>query len=186
MTHQNPPENFGDRLTLTFGYDLPIAQQITVALSRSANEFKVGLPGEGYLQRIGYDRVVRPETEPEIEDHILGDMLIKQVAYGLKYQCSSRLQLLTVNKANAITDMVTAQQKTKKLIKLDDEILYFREYGARSRYLHAPFVGTQAPNLSTYYTSFLVWLKIDRIEGYSSRFWELDFTATERGKPLPP
>jgi hypothetical protein len=176
---------FGHQLTLTYGYDRPVNEQIAVSLSRNNHEFKLGIQGDGYLERLGYDRAVRAETEPQIEDHILGDLLVKQAAYGIKHEFGLRLQQLTDAKATAIEKMVLAQGRTRKLIKLDDEILAYRELAPRTRYQHAAIFGADnSGGFTTYYTSFLVWLKIARRVSFGNGRIEMDLAATERGQPL--
>jgi hypothetical protein len=180
-------DGFGHQFTLTYGYDRPSNEQIVVSLSRNNHEFKLGIQGEGYLERLGYDRAIRAETEPQIEDHILGDLLVKQVAYGIKHEFGMRLQQLTDAKATAIEKMVLAQIKTRRLIKLDDAILPYRELAPRTRHLHAAIVGADnSGSFTTYYSSFLVWIKIVRRVSFGNGRIEMDITATERGQPLPP
>jgi hypothetical protein len=177
---------FGHQLTLTYGYDRPANEQIAVSLSRNNHEFKLGIQGEGYLERLGYDRAIRAETEPQIEDHILGDLLVKQVGYGIKHEFGMRLQQLTDVKAVAIEKMVLAQIKTRRLIKLDDKILPYRELTPRTRSLHADLIGADnSGGFTTYYSSFLVWMKIVRRVSFGDGRIEMDITASERGAPLP-
>lgn len=126
------------------------------------------------------------ETVPEPEHHILGSMLLKGVAFGLKYEYKITLQKLTRVEYNDIKKMVKASQDTGRLLRLDDGILKFTEYGARTRAI-AP--GTPNPvadgNFITYYPSFKVW--VPRFEqDFFVRDGEgrLTFTALEYDAPL--
>lgn len=179
---------FGTELTLTFNYDQPLAQQKSVSLSRLNNEFLLNSGGEGYLSEFGIDRIERDDTTPDPEDHVLGSMLVKGVAYGIKYRYKIALQQLTKTKYSDIQAIITAQHKTGKLIRLDDRILEFTEFGARTRAI-AP--NANAPIISggfvSYYASFLVWVpKIDRRLYEGDGRGQLEFEAIEYDKPLTP
>lgn len=177
MTH-GPYAEFGSEITLTF-------ETKTVTLSRLQNKF-VHKSWDDQLSFLGIDRLERPETVPEVDDHVLGSMIVKGAAYGLKYGYTINFQKLTEVEYQAIQDMVLGSQKSGKLIRLDDKILPFTEYGGRTRAI-AP--GTATPvvvgNFTTYYASFNVW-----VPAFTERFWSregvgrLSFTAQEYDKPL--
>jgi hypothetical protein len=185
------PDNMfglGTDITLTWNYDLSVGSQTSVSLSHLNNEFVLNSGADGYLAQLGIDRVERDNTIPAPEDHPLGSLLIKGVAFGVKYQYALALGQLSDSKFNTIQNMVAAQHKTGKLIRLDDKILRFTEYGAQTRAI-AP--GTDAPVTTagwvSYYASFLVW-----IPSFSRKLYQgngrgrLEFTAIEYDAPLSP
>lgn len=179
-------DGFGDTLILTYSHDLPIAQQIAVTLNRSDGKFKV-TDGEGYLNSLGIDRTIRPETEPEPEDHTLGSMLVRGVPYGLKYEWAIELQMLTQTEAQAIEDMVTAQQKTGKLIRLSDRVHHLAELAPRTRPISAAYTNpSPTPGFVYYYGDFLVWLRITNRGVFDCEIKELSLKAIEFDKPLTP
>lgn len=180
-------DSFGDTLILTYGWDLAINQQISLTLNRSDNKFKTTDSGEGYLNQLGFDRVFRPETEPEPEDHPLGSMLVKGVAYGLKNEFRAALQLLTQAEADAIKDMVTLQRSTGRLIRLSDRILPYAEPAPRTRPISLAYSNPHPnPGMVYYYADFLIWLRIANIQIFDCDRWEMDLVAIEYEKPLNP
>jgi len=179
---------FGTTIDLTFNYDLSVGQQTTVSLSQLNNKFTLTTGDDGYLSQLGIYRVERANTVPEPDDHLLGSMLVKGVPYGVKYQYAIRLNQLSAAEFATIENMVAAQHKTGKLIRLDDKRLRFTEWGTRTRAI-AP--GTAAPVTTagwvSYYASFLVW-----IPEFTRKLYEgdgrgrLEFTAIEYDRPLTP
>jgi hypothetical protein len=176
---------FGDTLILTARHDRPVGEQITVSLSRGEGKFKVSETGEGYLNSIGCDRTVRPETEPEPEDHLLGSMVLKGVPYGIKYQWQINLQMLTQQEAQAIEDIVAAQ-RSYGLTKLSDRIFVVAEPSPQTRRSSAPYANpSPSPGFVYYFAEFLVWLKITNRGVFDCETKEIDLIATEYDKPLP-
>jgi hypothetical protein len=179
---------FGTDLTLTWNYDLSVGQQTSVNLSRLNNEFILNPGADGYLALLGINRDERKDTIPTSEDHLLGSMLVKGASFGVKYEYALNLGQLSKAKFDTIQDMITAQHKTGKLIRLDDKILKFTEYGAQTRAI-AP--GTAAAVTTagwvSYYASFLVWFPeiTSRVYQGDGR-GRLEFTAIEYDAPLPP
>jgi hypothetical protein len=172
-------DEFGDSITLTLN-------QISLTLRRSDNKFRLSEGGEGYLDQLGYDRVIRPETDVQTEDHTLGDLLVRQVAYGLKWEMPLRLGQLTRGEAQELEDMVTMQRQTRQLIRLSDRILPYAEVAPRSRILGAPYVNPYSnPGMTYYYTDFLVWMRIESRGIFDCESWEMDLVAIEYGQPLP-
>ena len=178
MTH-GPYTEFGTSITLSF------EAERTVTLSRTDGKF-AHKAGDDLYSFLGIDRVEQAETVPEPEHHTLGSMLVKGAAFGLKYEYKITLQKLTKTEYYTIQEMVRASHKSGKLLRLDDKILPFTEYGGRTRAI-AP--GTPAPtvsgNFTTYYPSMLVW-----VPGFTRKFYvrdgegQLEFTAIEYDKPL--
>ena len=174
-----PYTEFGTSITLSF------ESEKTVALSRLDGKF-IHKQGDDLYSFLGIDRVEQAETVPEPAHHPLGAMLLKGAAFGLKYEYKITLQKLTKTEYYDIQDMVRASQKTGKLLRLDDKILPFTEYGGRTRAI-AP--GTATPvvvgNFTTYYASFKVW-----VPEFSRKYYardgegQLEFTAIEYDKPL--
>lgn len=173
-------DKFGDELGLSIG-------SLSLTLRRSANKFRIEEGADGYLGVLGYDRVIRPETDVQTEDHTLGDLLIRQVAYGIKHEFGLRLGQLTHAEAQIIEDMVTMQRQTRQLTRLSDRILPYAEVAPRTRILGAPYVNPYSnPGMTYYYTDFLVWLRIESRGIFDCESREMDLMATEYGQPLPP
>jgi hypothetical protein len=177
---------FGTDITLTWNYDLPVAQQLSVALSELNHEFTLGTEGDGFMNRLGMDLVERSLTIPEPVDLALGGVALKGVAYGLKYEIPIKLQKLSKAKFDLIQRFVTAQRSTGKLIRLDNSRIPLTEYGARTRAI-ASGTATTANGFVTYFPSFLVWIpefthRTYPLEGLG----RLEFTAVEYGAPLAP
>lgn len=178
MTH-GPYTEYGTSITLSF------ENELSVTLSRTNAKF-AHKQGDDLYSFLGIDREEQPETIPEPDHHLLGAMLVKGVAFGLKYQYQIALQKLTKTEYQTIQNMVWASHKSGKLLRLDDKILAFTEYGTRTRAI-AP--GTAAPvvvgNFTTYYASFKVWVP-EFTQKYYAKDGEgrLEFTAVEYDKPL--
>jgi hypothetical protein len=170
---------FGTSITLSF------EAEKSVTLSRLNNKF-VHKAGDDLYGFLGIDRVEQAETVPELDHHMLGSVLVKGVAFGPKFEYKITLQKLTKTEYKDIQDMVWASHKSGKLLRLDDKILSFTEYGGRTRAI-AP--GTPVPvvsgNFSTYYASFKVWVpELTRKFYVRDGEGELEFTAVEYDKPL--
>ncbi len=179
---------FGTDLVFTLNYDQPVASQVSVAVSRLSHEFALGTGGEGYLDRLGIDRIEREISLPQLQDLALGNAIVRRPVYVPKFQYPIRLQQLSAAKYDLLQDMVTAQRISGKLIRLDDKILKLTDYGSQTRAI-AP--GTAAPisnnGFVTYYPSLLVW-----IPKFTRRIYEgdgrgrLEFEAVEYGAPIAP
>jgi hypothetical protein len=179
-------DDFGNTIILTANWDLPVAQQIQLTLNRSDNKFRASDGGDGYLSQLGYDRVRRPETEPEIEDHLLGSMLVRQVPYGAKWQMRGQLQLLKKAELQKAEDIVEVQNKGK-LTLLRDQIIPFAEAAPRTRTIGATYNNPfPNPAMVYYYSDFLVWLTLSNRSLFDCENYEIDFLAVERDQPIPP
>ena len=180
MTH-GPYAEFGTSITLSF------EGEKSVTLSRLDGKF-IHKSGDDLYSFLGIDRKEQAQTVPEPEHHMLGSMLVKAVPYGLKYEYKITLQKLTKAEYKDIQDMVRASQNTGKLLRLDDRILEFTEYGGRTRAIapNSPAPVVQG-NWTTYHASFLVW-----VPEFTRKFYvrdgegQLEFTAIEYDKPLTP
>jgi hypothetical protein len=171
-------DEFGDSITLTLN-------ALSITLRRSDNKFRLSEGGDGYLDQLGYDRVIRPETDVQTEDHVMGDLLIRQVAYGIKHEFGLRLTQLTLAEAQTLEDMVVMQRKTKGLIRLSDRILPYAEVAPRTRVLGAVYANPHSnPGMAYYYTDFLVWLQIENRGIFDCQVREMDLVATEYGQPI--
>ena len=179
---------FGTNISLTFNYDQPLIDQTTITLSRLSNKFVLRGGGEGYLDQFGYDRVEREATLPTVVETAMGQIVLKAPISGIKSQFGIKLQQLTLAEYNLIQNMIAAQRKTGKLIRLDDRILPFVEYGTRTRVV-APSSGSPVTSggFVSYYTSFLIWIPlITRRQYEGDGRGQLEFDAFEYGEPLAP
>jgi hypothetical protein len=169
---------FGTSITISF------EAEKSVTLSRLNNKF-VHKAGDDLYGFLGIDRKVQAETVAEMEHHMLGSVLVKGPAFGLKYQYRINLQRLTKAEYKDLKLMIQLSQ-AGKLLRLDDKILEFTEYQGRTRAI-AP--GTASPvivgNFTSYYASFKI-----QVTDLTRDFYvrdgqgELEFTAVEYDKPL--